>query len=285
MIFNHILEEKALDLRSCIENHSADEIVAYKMVDGEPITLGLFLPSQYHSNSNYPTIFFIHGGGWTSHQIFADQKEWQGDHLGYLARYYADKGYIGISIDYRLLQDMGQKENYQLADLYADCVDAVNYVLDRADEYRIDMENVYLLGESAGGHLAGMIATKYKREGFQFQTVFLFNPLTDFVDDEEWRKRVLSGAEQGKYAKELSPLYNIQADICPVILVHGKKDTTVNPQHSEAFYKKMCEIGRKSELHFIDETGHAFLLAEYTKNMTACKIGISILDGILKESK
>lgn len=285
MIYNHILEEKDLDLNKYIENHSADNIITYKMVNGEPVTLGLFLPEQYHSATHYPTIFFIHGGGWSSRKIFTDQTEWAGDHLGYLARYYADKGYIGISIDYRLLQDMGQKPNYQLADLYVDCVDAVNYVLDRADEYRIDVENVYLLGESAGGHLAGLIATKYKRNGFKFQTAFLYNPLTDLVSDEEWGKRVPSDDVQGKYAKELSPLYNIQADICPVILVHGKKDTTVNPQHSEAFYKKMCEIGRKSEFHFIEETGHAFLLAEYTKNMAACKIGISILDDILKQSK
>ena len=85
MIFNHILEEKELDLSRYIENHSADKIVVYKMVDEEAITLGLFLPSQYKSSSNYPTIFFIHGGGWTGRQIFEDQKEWRGDHLGYLA--------------------------------------------------------------------------------------------------------------------------------------------------------------------------------------------------------
>ena len=283
MIFNHILEEKALDLSRYIENHSADEIVAYKMVDREPITLGLFLPSQYHSNSNYPTIFFIHGGGWTSHQIFADQKEWQGDHLGYLARYYVDKGYIGISIDYRLLQDMGQKENYQLADLYADCVDAVDYVLDRSNEYRIDMEKVYILGESAGGHLAGLITTKYKREGFRFYTSFLVNPLTDLVNDAEWGKRVPVSIRHEEYAKELSPLYNIDSDTCPVILLHGKNDTVVNPTHSKVFFEKMCEFGRYCELHYIEETGHAFLLAEYTKNIMACKIGISILDGILND--
>ena len=87
----------------------------------------------------HPTIFFIHGGGWSSRMIFNDQEEWAGDHLGYLARYYADKGYIGVSIDYRLLQDMGQKERFQLIDLYDDCRDALDYVLERAGVYGIDM--------------------------------------------------------------------------------------------------------------------------------------------------
>ena len=192
------------------------------------------------------------------------------------------KGYIGVSIDYRLLQDMGQKENFQLINLYDDCRDAMDYVLDRAEVYGIDMKKVYLLGESAGGHLAGLLATKYRRVGFQFKTVFLINPLTDLLGDEKWGTRLPDGVEHEKYGKQLSPLYSISVDTCPIVLIHGEQDVIVNPIHSQMFYDKMCELGRQCELHYIEETSHAFLLAEHTKNMVACKIGISILDRILK---
>ncbi len=50
------------------------------------------------------------GGGWTSRTVFEDQRAWAGDHLGYLARYYADKGYISVSIDYRLMRENGEAD-------------------------------------------------------------------------------------------------------------------------------------------------------------------------------
>lgn len=284
MIYTHLLKEIDLELGSSIARHSGDETLTYKAVEGKPISLSMYYPSKYDAKCRYSTIFFIHGGGWSSHKVFDDQEEWAGDHLGYLARYYADKGYIGVSIDYRLLQDMGQKKKFQLTDLYEDCKDALDYVLDRADVYGIDMDKVYLLGESAGGHLAGLLATKYSRDHFQFKTAFLINPLTDLVGDENWGMRVPNGVEQGTCAKELSPSYNVDEYTCPIVLAHGQQDVIVNPAHSQAFYDRMCELGRQCELHYIEETSHAFLLAEHTKNITACKIGISILDHALRQN-
>lgn len=278
MIYTYDLVEKNMDLSTCIERHSGDETIVYKTVEGADILLSIYFPHDYEKGNQYPAFFFIHGGGWESHKIFADQEKWSGDHLGYLARYYADKGYVGISINYRLLQELGQKDNYRISDLYADCVDAVNYVLDRAEHYRIDMENAYLLGESAGGHLAGLVATKYERKGFAFKRAFLVNAITELVDDEVWSMRATK-----ETAKELSPLYNISEGICPVTLIHGAKDHVVNPKHSELFYQRMQTLHRECDLHWIADTDHAFLLAEYTSNQNACRIGIEIIDSYLEE--
>lgn len=267
-----------MDLSTCIAKHSGDKTIAYKIVEGVDIPLSIYLPHGYEKGNKYPAFFFIHGGGWASHKIFSDQQEWSGDHLGYLARYYANKGFVCISIDYRLMQENGQKENYRLSDLYADCVDAVDYVLDRDDAYGIDTENVYILGESAGGHLAGLITTRYKRESFQFQRAFLVNAITELVNDEVWCNCAIK-----ETAKELSPLYNISQNTRPVTLIHGKHDHVVNPKHSTLFYERMQKFGRACDVHWIANTDHAFLLAEYTSNLTACKIGIEIIDSYLEE--
>lgn len=278
-----------MDLSEYTAEHSGDKTVQYKAVDGTPIHLSYYYPDDYNRNNKYPAFLFIHGGGWTSHKIFDEQPGWQGDYLGYLARYYAKKGFISISIDYRLSSPDGQAENYQIIDCCDDCTDAVDYVLDRAAEYGIDTENVFLLGESAGGHLAGLVTTRYRRPGFQWKGSFLVNAITDLEGDIKWKERVpkkslhpeLVKMPECEYAKYLSPLCNISENTCPVVLIHGEQDTVVALAHSERFYQRMKALERICKLHVIEATSHAFLLAEYTDNLAACKTGIHIIDKCL----
>ena len=82
-------------------------------------------------------------------------------------------------------------------------------------------------------------------------------------------------------ARRVSPLFNISEKTCPVVLIHGESDQTVSPSHSEKFYIRMQEFGRKCELFLIEKTNHAFLLAEYSKELIACKMGIAIIEQYL----
>ncbi len=291
MVYMHKLTEGNAEISKSVSHHSGDKTVSYKTVDGKEIGMSFYYPENYSNKKKYPTFVFIHGGGFGGHKIFDDQSGWAGDYLGYLARYYSYKGFIGISIDYRLASRDRQQEGYQIIDCYDDCNDAMDYILDNSESIGIDTKNVFILGESAGGHLAGLVTTKYKRQGFGFKASFLINPITDLVGDERWNKSVpqrsdnpaLARLDKGDYAEYLSPLYNISGETCPVVLIHGATDGVVPPVHSERFYEKMAEYSRECELHIIEKTNHAFLLAEYTDNLAACKVGIGIIDKYIEK--
>lgn len=291
MIYSHKLEDAKIELTDAILGHSADESVIYKTVEGEPIYLGYFFPKDYERKKKYPTFLFIHGGGWASHKIFEEQPHWQGDYLGFLARYYADKGFLGVSIDYRLIKDSGQMPGYGLIESYEDCCDAVDYVLAHAKQYGVDQENMYLLGESSGGHLAGAVATFHYDRCYSFKKVFLINAITD-LNDRVWNKTVpresvhekLSCLSFEERTKFLSPLYQLDERLGEVVLIHGKSDSVVSSEHSEKFYHRLHLLSKKCELHMIENTNHAFLLAEYTRELCACRLGIQIIDNSLIKS-
>ena len=277
-----------LDLSPYIARHSADKLIAYKHVAQEPLYLAYFLPPAFDANKRYPAFVFIHGGAWESRTTFGDQACWLGDHLGYLARYYAEKGFVCISVDYRLVKENGQVPGYGLIESYEDCCDAIDCILKTADTYAIDTERMFLLGESAGGHLAACVATFQYKKAFSFERVFLINPITD-MNDPAWNSYVPTESDHDLLAPLnllgrsviLSPLYQVDKHANATVLIHGDSDSCVDKNHSKAFYHRMQANCQSCDLHLLAETDHAFLLAEFTDNLNACKTGIQIINSYL----
>ena len=274
------LENKNIDLTQAISRHSADRLVCYSMVNGEAVYLGYFLPDTFVHTCKYPTFIMIHGGGWSQKKIFEDQSCWAGDYLGYLARYYAKKGVVAISIDYRLIRERGQAKDYGLLDCCRDCSNAMDYIVDHAEEFSVDLQNMYLLGESAGGYLAAAMVTFQRSSFYSFKKVILVNAITD-LRDEKWSWVVQADKARHQNLQEISPVCQLNENICEVILIHGEKDTTVDLQQSLNFYQCMQNLDKSCSLHIIKETKHAFLLAEYYPNIIACYVAISIIDKCL----
>lgn len=72
----HCLQDTEIDFSNCIQNHSGDETVFYKEVEGVKLPLSFYYPPNYHADKRYPVFVFIHGGGWNSHKIFQEQHGW-----------------------------------------------------------------------------------------------------------------------------------------------------------------------------------------------------------------
>lgn len=285
MVERHALRSAAETFESEMARHGGDENRTYKVAGGQELLLSFYYPAGRQAGDRLPMLVFVHGGGWQSRKVFADQADWAGDYLGFLARRYADRGYLCAAIDYRLMRQGGQEPGWSMMDMVEDCMDAVEYLKDHAEALGADVERTAVLGESAGGHLAGVLAT----QSSFFQTAVLVNPITDFFD-ERWSAYLptadshpaLHGLSEKEIADLFSPARQVKAGTCPTLLMHGAADSVVNPKHAQLFYDAMNENGNEAELHWIEDTDHAFLLADYMreqgKSPDAASIAVGVID-------
>lgn len=103
--------------------------------------LDVYRPKKFHGI--LPVIVSVHGGGW----VYGDKELYQ-----FYCMSLAQRGFAVVNFTYRLAPEVK----------YPAPLEDTNRVLEwmyaHQDEYGLDMDNVFLVGDSAGGHLAGLYA-------------------------------------------------------------------------------------------------------------------------------
>ncbi len=93
---------------------------------------------------NLPVVFWIHGGGWQA----GDKKDVQ-----IKPQFFVDKGFVFVSINYRLLPAV------DMATIVRDVAKAAHWVHDHIAKYGGDPKRVLVMGHSAGAQLAALLCT------------------------------------------------------------------------------------------------------------------------------
>jgi acetyl esterase/lipase len=111
-------------------------------------TLDVFAPADA---KGLPVVFWIHGGGWQA----GDKSD-----VKLKPQMFMDKGFVFVSINYRLLPDV------DMGALTRDVAKAFRWVYDHAAEFGGDPKRVLVGGHSAGAQLAALICTddRYLKE-------------------------------------------------------------------------------------------------------------------------
>ncbi|MEM7313323.1 MAG: alpha/beta hydrolase [Planctomycetota bacterium] len=123
--------------------------VVYSEPDEEKLRADLYLPQ---GDGPFPGIVMIHGGGWRT----GNRYQMSGH-----ADFVANRGYVVMSIDYRLAPD--HKWPAQIHD----CKAAVRWLRINATKYKVDPDRIGSYGYSAGGHLAAMLGTTDPADGLE----------------------------------------------------------------------------------------------------------------------
>ena len=206
-------------------------------------------------------IVFIHGGGWKSGS--KDGGVWAAFPASYAA-----KGYVCISVNYRLTGDGGG-----FPACIHDVKNAVRWFRANAEELGLNPKRIGAYGNSAGAHLVSMLGLVKKEHGFegdgthldqssQVQAVCASATPTNFLSwkGEPFGNRgPLAGDADTleKRATEASPITYAAKDAPPFLLVHAKDDRVVPFDQGKLFADKLKAAGAKEvELLSFDTGSH-----------------------------
>lgn len=236
----------------------------YKTTPQGPLLLDAYRPA---AGDQHPLVVMIHGGGWARGGRFEmGLTKW--------AAYLAAGGLAVVSIDYRLAPATTFPDSFQ------DCLDALDWAVAHATELGADPTRIGLWGDSAGGHLALLLATsqtspdypgpRLRSDPRHLRAVAALYPPTDLqaLDAAERRgplgtRTVASfvGAEpEADPARwhAASPIAHVHAALPPILLLQGTRDLLVPDSQARRFAERLAAAGAPHRLEIVEGGVHGF---------------------------
>ncbi|WP_100612959.1 alpha/beta hydrolase [Confluentibacter lentus] len=279
--------------------------VAYNISFKENLEIDIYAPTKTIFKKS-PVIFYIHGGAW----IIGDKFTINSNRFNGAINSLRENGYTIICPNYTL----GKKGKSPFPSCIEDVYDAIDWAKKNAQKYNLDIQNIGLLGESAGAQIAMIIAfsdnhfKKQKQEKIKFNFLIdvygpsdlismynspevenLNNRLNKFLSlagDPINLKEYVFGfnPEEDKskanvFLENYSPLKFISKKNFPTLIIHGKEDQIVSVKQSEVLNSKMNSLGLKNEIHLFDGMDHSLRKATQKQKDT---VQLLITDFVLK---
>lgn len=224
------------------------------------LRMDLIVPKIRPGHKPCPAILWICGGAF---QV-VNRSVW----LPEMIRY-ARAGYIVASIEYRTSNEA--QFPAQLIDAKA----AVRYLKAHAQQYCVDPERIFVMGESAGGTIACLLGTSAERRELDQGDYLSYDSsvagvvdyygLTDVTkltteptkDVPYWTIDAFIGAGYSEeQAKAASAVYFVNGNTPPHMILHGTADRVVDMTQSEDYYEALRKHGVKAHLIQVEGAAH-----------------------------
>ena len=198
------------------------------------------------AHSNGAAIVVLPGGG---HGLLVFQSEGVK-----VADALSRMGITTIIVKYRLAREQGSKYTIE-GDAAGDAERSIKWVRAHAAAYKIDPRRIGVMGFSAGGELASLIAN-YPKDYAKAPR----DELSDVSGRPDFQILVFPGplAVKGPVPRNAPPAF----------LVAGSRDECCGPP-TVALYELLRKAGVSAELHMYAEAGHAFNLDETNRMSVA----------------
>jgi len=235
--------------------------VAYAEIPGfdkNLTSLDLYVPKK---GNNLPVMVFIHGGAWRTGDKSNHNKK---------AIKFAEEGYIFASINYRMSPGVTFPVYVQ------DVAKAIGWIYKNISTFGGNREQIFLIGHSAGAHLAALVSTdeKYlKEEGYKLDmlkgVVLLDGAGYDIPKVKKLNERLYDRlykpafGEDSALLKDASPVYHVAKDkaIPPFFIIYaGSRE--MSRMESELLGDKLKKSGVYVELYHAIDKNHGTLNRE-----------------------
>lgn len=255
-------------------------------------TLDIYYPTKLKHDKS-PVLLYIHGGAWV-----AGRKEALNlNRFNKAFNTLRENGYTIISPEYTLARE-GLSP---FPDCILDGFTAIEWIADHADSLGLDMNNIGIMGESAGGHIAMMNAFASPSDFGLPYTKIDFNYLIDIygpndlmhlyhsqtVDTIEVLIETLPAPLQDylnlphlifgfnpktdslktiEFTNKYSPIEYVKPETTlPTLMIHGTQDQIVPFEQSVLLKHKLDDLHAESILHPLHGVDHAFFKANETQ--------------------
>ena len=242
--------------------------------------LDIYLPAK--AGPKTPLIVWVHGGAWMLNDKYADMS-----YMKNTIRTILEKGYAFASIDYRYSTTAPFPAQIQ------DCNQALTFLYRNAEKYNYDKNRIALIGFSAGGHLASLLALSnnnavadfyadQKPAPFRIKTVIDFygpadllamiprnGSLSDSISTSESRLLGATPLHRPDLARWASPVTYIDKNDPPFLIIHGQKDESVPPAQSVLLSSWLTLSHVKNKVIIVPNAPHYGVLFDSDFNQQA----------------
>ena len=219
----------------------------------------LYYPLEKPANQRLPAVVIIHGGG------FNDGDKGRPREIN-IGRTLALHGYVGMSINYRLAKVPGVATWPQ--PVY-DAKAAVRWQRMNANRLGLDPAHIGVIGCSAGGNLAAMLALTGPADEFDAPAPYPevsaavtcaidFYGVIDLLDYHDMKMFAQTRREAPELYRRGSPSCYIDTADAPILIVHSTADQTVDVSQSQKFAAALAQAGAPHELLLIPGAPHTF---------------------------
>ncbi len=215
--------------------------------------LDVYSPRQ-KSSTPRPVVVFIHGGSWNSgsKNLYA-----------FIGRRLAKQGVVAVVISYRLSPAV------QVPAMAHDCARAVAWTSQHIAEYDGDPARIFVMGHSAGGGLAALLAVDnqlFTQAGMAQNPVkgaILDDPagldMLDYLTKLEYPNDAQYLIPYGKDPvvwRAMSPMYQVRAGSPPMLMYAGGRTYPSITNSSQRFDKRLQELGVRHEFKTLPGKKH-----------------------------